>query len=280
MKKLIAFMLVFVVAAANCVPALGFQKPSLSKLERKQAEPKTQAQTDDVPVNADGLTPFEIYKGIMDAVAAMESYVTVIDMDLTVEIAGVSMSMSVEAEQGYLATDAGFDYYLLSTTAGMGVEDKTNMWYRDGMVYIESAGDKVKTAMNEEDFITRFSIPEPHQRLFTYEDAVTKQAFDEEEGKTVLCFTVDAQKSLEISAGDASSFMPMDIGDLDLSALDDIEMRAVLDAEGWMERLDLFYDFNYAESGVEAEATVVLTTAIYEPEEGSVEFPDFSEFHY
>ncbi|MDR1704614.1 MAG: hypothetical protein LBS19_08010 [Clostridiales bacterium] len=295
MKRIVSLILTLAVFAFNCVPLAAAEGGKPSKLERvmspsrvitedEAAEPDTpNSPSGDITVNAEGLTPFGVYEGIMETVNSLESYITDLYLEMSMQIPSLSINMdlTMEAEQGLLGKDDGsFDYYMLSVTSGMGMEETVNMWYQDGIVYTETGGDKVKLAMNETDFKKQFSIPEPDQRLFTYEEAVMEQWFEEEDGKTVLCFIVDAKKGIELAEGDMSAFMPMDIGDLDISGLDEVQIRVILNADGGMELMSLEYGFTYEEMGVEAAADIYLTMSIYEPGEGSVEFPDFSEFHY
>ncbi|NLW78570.1 MAG: hypothetical protein GXY32_04050 [Ruminococcaceae bacterium] len=198
---------------------------------------------------------------------------TALAADITINIAMTAMGQ--EADVGITAhvaqaPDAAGNVQMATemSMGFMGMSLDMNMYYTDGMMYMDAMSSKVKSPMSFEDARQQGS---PQVNVDITENAIKEQHMETTDDGYVLTFVLDG----EAMADALKSQLGSALGDADANLnIGDINTKAVVGKDGQMKSMEMDFTFAMDTQGQMIEAACTMSMTNIQTKDVTVTLPD------
>lgn len=223
-------------------------------------------------------TPKEIFAIAVEKNEALDSLELDITMDMLMQLGASNISMSMEGKNIEIKKDGGYQMMTEMTVKMLGQENVQKTYYKDGYLYEEVDGQKVKIAMSVDEILAGNAS---QKGFFELDDEVFSQ-FDMTRSEDGYAFDmkVDPDHMDEV-VNKILGNMESILGGTGGSSLnmENFKVKYVVNKEGYFSSAVVTLTLKMSVQGQEVNCDMTLNlTSPHPGEDVTITFPDFSDF--
>ena len=210
---------------------------------------------------------YEYYTNAQKAMTASKGYTMDMKMEMKMSLAGQSMDIPIESKVIYSQkSEKQIEMKMTQKTSVMGQTMDSTVYYKDGFVYTETAGQKVKMATPMESLINGVSSPEIEK------DAIKDSSVEKVSGGTKIKLTIDG-KSLDSMVNQVLQSMAAAGASEDSMSFGDAKFSGVVDSDGMLSEMSMEMTYAIEIEGEKSEGNIKLTMKNIKFGDQTVDFP-------
>lgn len=183
---------------------------------------------------------------------ALEYVHSVMEMNYTVEMAGISTEMPTTIESRIHNNGEQSVLDMDITVSMLGVDFTSSVYYADNVAYTEAVGVKTKITMDPEEFQKLF---ETNGEIAFERDDFAEVEVLEQDGKYSFSVTLDGEAYTELIMENVMGSLLENLGLDEVSpdaltvTISDIDLAVVIDDNGYFEQYDMLFNVEIGASG-------------------------------
>lgn len=215
-------------------------------------------------------TVYQIYTRANEAMKSVDSLLMDISVDMRMEVMGQSMDVTMTGTAAeVIRSETDIDMRMEMSTSVFGQELGITAYFKDGVYYMDSMGQKVKMAMSVADMMKQSNT----EAFMFPESAVKESSVTDKDGGKEISFSLDGAALDDMLMQQMAGMDALlDLG-ADLS-IGDVSLRAVVDKDERLQSMVLAYTLEMGIEGQTANADCRISLTVVQYGGVTVEFPD------
>ena len=221
--------------------------------------------------------PKEAYQAAVEKNAALTSVDFQMDANMTVKSSGLSVPVTYSVGMKMDRADEENPEFAMNMKMDMtGITFEMHIYYRDGYVYMDVLGQKVKQAMDMQSAMDQLGSVDTSSAVEFTDDMIADIQFAEgNNNQIVLTLNNNALSAMQGILSEATDSSSMRLDDMSFDTF-----TCTIDlTDGYITKQVVDLNGSYTVDGQEATMEGTITITINNPgQEVKIDFPDFSDY--
>ncbi len=209
------------------------------------------------------LVPLDVYKAAQEKYEGQKTISYSFDMKMSVSASGITMDIGSSGKIGTIVADADSEMAADMTMNMLGQEIKANSYYKNGVLYTQALGMKIKQPLPFDEAVDEIGAPTME---YTPDDIKDIKAVRKDD-TIVLTFTVSADTALATMSEDMLASAGIDETAMDSVEITDVQVEYVVDKDG--EFISCKTVFSMSATAEEQKTTISYDFAITDIQYGA-----------